>query len=112
VRVESGRVGTGRGVGSDSGPRGRSPFVCRRVPNDRGDASHPGRTATPRPPTLGADATATSTPPTFGTFEFSPLLPGKYRVEIQSYGFETMRREVVIGGASVDLKIDAIPASR
>ena len=47
-----------------------------------------------------------------GTFEFSPLLPGKYRVEIQSYGFETMRREVVIGGASVDLKIDAIPASR
>jgi hypothetical protein len=47
-----------------------------------------------------------------GTFEFSPLLPGTYNVEIQSFGFETVKRSVVIGEASVDLRIDAVAASR
>jgi Carboxypeptidase regulatory-like domain len=46
-----------------------------------------------------------------GTFEFSPLLPGTYRIEIMPFGFETVRREVVVGETSVDLKVDAAPAA-
>lgn len=45
-----------------------------------------------------------------GTFEFSPLLPGSYNVEIMSLGFETVRRTVVVEDGESDVRFDAMPA--
>jgi hypothetical protein len=47
-----------------------------------------------------------------GTFEFSPLLPGSYNVEIMSLGFETVRRTVVVEDGGSDVRFDAMPTSR
>jgi hypothetical protein len=47
-----------------------------------------------------------------GTFEFSPLLPGSYNVEIQAFGFQTVKRTVVVDDAGAELRFDAVPDSR
>jgi hypothetical protein len=47
-----------------------------------------------------------------GTFEFSPLVPGSYNVEVMSLGFETVRRTVVVEDGGSDIRFDAMPASR
>jgi hypothetical protein len=44
-----------------------------------------------------------------GRFEFSKLLPGSYQMEVQAFGHDTIRINVILGDSDVDLELRTMP---
>jgi len=42
-----------------------------------------------------------------GKFEFKPLLPGTYEIEVQGVGYPTFRREIFVEEKDIDLELKA-----